>query len=129
VRARRARGHGLCGCAVAGTLVLDRLAERGHCWRTRRRRGLRRGIGDNGGIPAAVRRHRSCATDGPGHDRHRATAIPVERSPDSSASYQGPLGCAAEQPTRDRAVDSPAECAAAAEAEQHPSVEQSFRAQ
>jgi hypothetical protein len=28
VRARRARGHGLCGCAAAGTLVLVRLVER-----------------------------------------------------------------------------------------------------
>jgi hypothetical protein len=128
VHARRARGHGLCGCATAGTLVLDRLAERGHRWRTRIRRGLRRGIGDNGRVPAAVRRHRSCATDGPGHHHHRATATPVERSPDSSACHGGTLCCT----TSDRPDDSADERAtttAASETEHHPNIEHPFAAQ
>ena len=129
MRARQARGHGLCGCAVAGTLVLDRLAERGHCWRTRRRRGLRCGIGDNGRIPAAVRRHRSCATDGPGHDRHRATAIPVERSPDSSDCHGGTLCCATSDRPDDSADERAATTSAASETEHHPYIEHPIAAQ
>jgi hypothetical protein len=108
---------------LRGTLVVDRLVERGHCRRTRIRRGLRRGIGDNGRVPAAVRRHRSCATDGPGHDHHRATATPVECSPDFSPRHEGTLCCA----VSDRPDDSRNECAtttsAASEAEYHSSVE------
>lgn len=85
-------------------------------------------VGDNGRVPAAVRRHRSCATDGPGHDRHRATATPVERSPDSSACHGDTLCCT----TSDRPDDSADERAAAtaaSETEHHPYIEHPFAAQ
>jgi hypothetical protein len=59
--------------------------------------------------------------------RHRL----VERSPRFSAHCQGSIGFAAEQPTHDRGSGSPTKCAptptGVAGAQQHASIEQSFR--